>query len=1177
MADKVKEFLRGGVAEDPNVDPSTGKINLNIPFFELSGVSPKVNIGIGYSYSMNTKSEVRKNVMEWESGLLGVGWNINLGGRILRMTPMLDATKEKYLFFYGGSFTELIYAEENRLKGRRYKSREMDNWLFYHKVTDEGSSYWEIIDDSGISYFFGYSETDDENDSECYDNVERKLIEVNCEIGGGHDKNFYREGTVEYGVYRKEKTRYYPWMSKKTAGSEVLENVWNLSSIRDNYNNATKFYYINDCQKIGEGEEWYTVQSYLYKIKNSNGDYIDIEYGRKQEKEIHIEDLSAHKPNGRQEKISKLYINLIGLLTPQNRRTKEIEYSTLDSEENQGVYNTKRYIKSIRNVINNNYQDEPSFEFGYYPSQDEDVPLALKKITYPTGISVEYEYGNKEFKNISLEHTSNLSGLSDIKYMILPKYTLISGKNKSGDSVLRIHWWSTLGWKEVEVEVREGTHDYLGQYNLAAGEDEFIFEGRNGVSRIFSLEEDSLTWKENLLDADEYKSRKIFTMNKDYIACFGQIDQDYNLVIYKKNHLKDSWECHNNLKIGKEKFPEYTEYLEIESPEHAKNNYKDRRAWAIALNGDKVMIAKYHAEQKKPCKEAYDIELQGYLTLVGVQFSLEEIKLLEAVTHATPSITSFATFGDILAFNTSVGMNQNQILSDKMEYSLSFRDSIIEFRYLAIPYLAARGWDSGNNTRAEVETGNAPFSLYYTYDPDTLKTEEHEVNSLFERYTEVDWKHAFGSNDRNYKFKISLNRSFVCTENLLLVSDTFGWAECPTNMPNQYVIYDNGHGDILPSIETSVVGYRYEDGEWNKLDSSDSLLFYENQNKGFVNFTFFDEDVIGRTNNIDVLNNIENITRNDLAFMVYDISNNTYRLSLLNSNLPQHDKTLTPEEQEAIKLSEIENGIIRGLATLINIGFLVLNPEAIFGILAFQMAIMGVNKGIEAAFNTAIIAQLNAAMNKAILQYGGNESMGRYIVNGNAMLYRQTEDTFSTLVGNLTEEITGKMIGSYGNDVEGPVIPFLMKDGDKITLYARELHGKTVGKVKEVYSTKEYSDNAIVVDSNGFVLMYDNEDKGIPKSYKLFKKMYDRISGDFSDIYVSKSTMKTGEVINGEERIFESSYEYEHIGNIAVLSKDGAIYDTTRINLGDEKTVEYTYITENTDLSDDVVRYPSLK
>ncbi|GLI57800.1 hypothetical protein PM10SUCC1_33140 [Propionigenium maris DSM 9537] len=1169
------EFLKNGGIEDPNIDLSSGKLNFNIPLFNLSGVSPSYDLVLNYRYDQLTKEAFGKWNKTWTSGLIGMGWSINTENRVLNIHPSKNLKLEVNLLMFGGRSYHLIFKEKSPemlrpgiLEKRVYTTRDNKNLKIYKWMTSANEGYWEVIETNGHSYFFGLDDgLDEEARSRDFTNNSKQLKIINKRIGGGHELNDIGTGSKEYAVYWETKNDNYSiLLTKDSTNQQRLEKSWNLSAIEDEHENRTKFYYLNELQRVGERGSKFTMGSYLYKISNANGNKILFEYTGK-ENEVHDSWEITNEPDGKQEQVDKLRVDKISLITPEFSKTKKLETEFYNTAGSVGItYNTKRCLVAIKSILNNRVEDEPPYEFEYISSIDGEgneykiAPGALKSITYPMGYKLKYTY-EEASSEIKLHATDETWKLKNIKSFITANYILVSGKNANNISILRLHYWTDKGWREMELSRTTEDYDYLTSGNFSAMYEDIIFIDYNNRIKIYNLDENnSNRWYEvDSLDSPGGFKALGVAMSQDYIATFFHKGEHKNeegkLFVIKKDKEMKKWDI--GRKFEKEIPKKYFPFSDATTTEHTRSLFN------VSIKDDLVVISKLNTEDANKSGTPDDYWKQVRVTLIMGKIDSFEIEL-----QPNPFSRYGSTFKDkvdelmgenlFLTYGAAITKkaNTNDDIDLDLDSVINIFDSYIEIKYKTVGLAAADSIFGNYNYRLNK---HRPYQLsqFYIYDKESMTFEEHPIQKEF-NLEEGQWDVK-----QRYLPYVPwlMNFSAVATNELILLSYTLAGAHDPGLSYYDNELSYKEHNENR-NVNTKVFGYVCNAANnWVKLE--DPETFHNNfKNKGTVDFSIVEEGVFAKSANVDINGNEESIYTKDVMYLVWDEGTSTFRRELLGANLPLA-KNYKSQKQKY--LESIENGVHLAekiIDYVLTSAFIMLDPVAALPFVLLQ----AVEELTNLCISDAIMREIK---NRLHTYYGSSAKQGQYIVNGNSVLFMDSDGSIKTIGGQLDSNTGGNIVRSYASTEEN-VIPFLVlnEESQKVNLYSRVIDGNILGDLRKEgigeiplifgeYGSLVKSGNSSIISLNNREIPENLDDeKVIAQPYWIMRDTQGKCSGDIKDFRIGSSIR----IVDELESLV--NYQYSSIpGRDVCLSASGFLYDkvTNRYEYHDSNLLNIDY------------------
>lgn len=482
-----------------SVNEVTGKVTLSQQITSIASASISYNVSLGYNGQVSFENGKQTNKYK-PTSIVGVGWSMAVPKIVVDHKNTGARDDDEFYLQDGATNTKLICAERGLAAEGHIWEFQMEKYapwkIEYHFSHYAESEFWKITKEDGIVYYFGHS-----------------LFSTDA-----------KETIIRYGNWIGS--------SNQSGGNrEEQAIVWNLWKVEDQWGNNLVFEY----DKVNQTMSGYnqTEASYLKKIISSKGANIQLTYGTKNSDEYYESHQEASEPDAYQERYEKKYLQSVSSYNNENQlvSTYNIGYTL-----NGTGLNKKRYLTSLTQTAYNNGINEtlPAQTFEYHYTGD--FKGGMKKITYPTGGSVTYNYKNKLlFNNSANKYASNLtwpSGYQLKSRVVKDNYVLyllrttnpITG-NKYRFKVFRL-WWDGDAWEQDEFtfphlieDANVGTNYMLLDFYVVMEDDFYGFVYDKGSSAdvyLFHLEKDGRTW-----DYYTSTSRNIGNENPSFVSGNG--------------------------------------------------------------------------------------------------------------------------------------------------------------------------------------------------------------------------------------------------------------------------------------------------------------------------------------------------------------------------------------------------------------------------------------------------------------------------------------------------------------------------------------------------------------------------------------------------------------------------------------------------------------------------------
>ncbi len=469
-----------------SINEATGKVKFTIPITTIT--SRGLTHDIVFNYDGHSAFETGKKHNKFNAtGILGTGFNL-LMPKIIANNKNTASKEDDEFYIQDGEYSSKVHCTRRIDPGRaegdiiwEFRAEKYVPWKIQYfkarRVRRNGGigiryreitlDYWVVTNENGIKYTYGNTQNTREN-----------LVAWGNWIGN----------------------------SNKTGGQRETI-IWNLSTIKNQWENSIRFEYELQESTIGGVKQ--TEASYLKKIITSTGENIVFTYANKGSNEYYEPHREKAEPDAYQERYEKRYLRKIAKFNSNNGLifTYDLAYYV---HNNSSGNDQKRYLARITQQDKNG-ASLPSQKFEYHTSGD--FKGGIKKITYPMGGSVTYNYQNKYlFTNTANRYTGSAPNNSDYYYYSIAtrdNYTLMLLKSKqpvSGKHRFKVvrNWWNGQNWKRnsyILPYTIKDTHPnsgaWLENFQAVFGKDFYAFAYKDGNRvklDLFHLKRTGVSW-----------------------------------------------------------------------------------------------------------------------------------------------------------------------------------------------------------------------------------------------------------------------------------------------------------------------------------------------------------------------------------------------------------------------------------------------------------------------------------------------------------------------------------------------------------------------------------------------------------------------------------------------------------------------------------------------------------
>lgn len=507
-----------------SVNEATGKVTLSVPLASIAANS--ISFGASLTYNGQTSFKNGQQTNKYNpTSVVGVGWSMGVPKILVDHKSTGTRDDDDFYILDGATNSKLICINKEETSSNSVWEFQMEKyapWLikyhrgFYEPVETypnnwvnvyKKSDYWSIVKEDGKTYYFGYS------DNSPYINPEPSATSKS------------KEKVIAWGNWIGD--------SNQSGGSEHTV-VWNLSRISDQWFNKIDFEY-DLVERLQSGVYKQTEASYLKSVSSSNGANIQLIYDNKLPIEYYEPHQETLEPDAYQERYEQKYLQSVSSYNNENQlvSTIDIEYnlqgSILDGTSK------KRYLTSLTKTAFNKGVSEtlPAQTFDYYYTGI--FKGGLKKINYPTGGSVTYNYVNKHlFNNTVNKFSSSLVwplGYDVYSRVVKNNYTLyvLRSVNPVTGSKYRFKffrlWWNGEEWEHNEFTfphlIDDQPSERLKDFYVVLENNFYSFvydKGTTADMYFFHQKSDGRTWHEYTSTNKTINGTPYFMSGNDFVG-----------------------------------------------------------------------------------------------------------------------------------------------------------------------------------------------------------------------------------------------------------------------------------------------------------------------------------------------------------------------------------------------------------------------------------------------------------------------------------------------------------------------------------------------------------------------------------------------------------------------------------------------------------------------------------
>lgn len=456
-----------------SVNMFRGDVNFPLALLTLPG-SAGLEVNLTAIYESNVQQQVKLWNLDAPTGIIGLGWALPYE-QIVSQNSGSGAQADEQIYLVSGGANRLVRTGTAADGSWTYQAQNFQFWDIRYYPSDER---WEITKENGITSIYGGG------------------------VAGSGGTGTSTGESVQWGV------KWGNWIgnSAVTLNQQYFAKAWNLSKIRNLWDQSIQFEYLNIKQAVGQGGKSYTKACYLQRIQNVYGRTANFNYADKifQPGQI-CEYQDPHKvqpndfPDAYQSRYETKYLDSIEVRSETDTRLFSIKFdydlfNAGGSGQADFPFLWKRRLISIRQ-LNADFESLPGMQFEYYDRGDLH-PGAIKSITYPEGGDVKYNYTlltlptNRDVE-ISNPFTGTTTGTPRVWFGL--DYTVVTWADPTGGR-LQVSIYSWLG-RWVSQNVPFSAKFNLDSLVVETGQDFFVLsfqETSTNQQRVYLFRRDPL-------------------------------------------------------------------------------------------------------------------------------------------------------------------------------------------------------------------------------------------------------------------------------------------------------------------------------------------------------------------------------------------------------------------------------------------------------------------------------------------------------------------------------------------------------------------------------------------------------------------------------------------------------------------------------------------------------------
>ena len=339
-----------------SVNLFTGEVAFSLPLASLPGRGG-LNAGVAISYN---SAGVRQQTEQWNlgggTGVAGLGWQLLIPHIVVDNKQTGTRTDDDFYLVEGGISNPLVQTttdnngipEADIPDGEPVKVYQSVNYKFWNIYYVPAQEKWIIIREDGSTLVYGDQASE--------------------------------RNTVQYVV------RWNNWIGNSSQINQQSQQAmrWELSEVRDIFDNTITYTYEQVLQQVGPGGKEHTEASYLTKITNPQGQSVTLVYEEKAASEYQEPHTEQAEPDAYQERYERRALDKLEIRDESNalRYTLNMEYQTLGT----GNF-TKRLLTSVQKTGENGTKLPPLL-FDY--ERQGETKGVLNQVTTSQGGQVSY-------------------------------------------------------------------------------------------------------------------------------------------------------------------------------------------------------------------------------------------------------------------------------------------------------------------------------------------------------------------------------------------------------------------------------------------------------------------------------------------------------------------------------------------------------------------------------------------------------------------------------------------------------------------------------------------------------------------------------------------------------------------------------------------------------------------